>query len=170
MGHFGSEVTITETSGKKNVVTLRRTCDKILHDFYNVPKEQDPLLEKMRIIQTAAKLIKNGIKSLTSAGNTYPSKSEMSDKTKCLQFIPDTLKSLLQDVMTCKDGLKIASVGHAVVQASRPRSIMCPLQLGIALQLHHHYKSRFLLDTLYKHGMCSSYQEIKRYERSAALA
>ncbi len=75
LGHFGSEVTTTEISGKKNVVTLRRTCDKILHDFYNVPKEQDPLLEKMRIIQTAAKLIKNDIKSLTSAGNTYPSKS-----------------------------------------------------------------------------------------------
>ena len=170
LNHFGSDIIITEIKGKRNIVTFKRTCDTILHDFYNAPKDQDPIVEKMRIIKTAAKLIKNDIKFLPPTGNTYPSKSEMSDETKCLQFIPDTLKSLLQDVMTRRDSLKIASVGQAIMQASRPRGILCPLQLGTALQLHHHYKSRFLLDTLCKHGVCSSYQEVKRYERSAALA
>jgi len=116
LGHFGSDIIITEINGKNNVVTFRKTCDTILHDFYSAPKDQDPLIEKMRIIQTAAQLIKSDIKSLLSTGNTYPDKSEMSDETKCLQFIPDTLKSLLQVVMTCNDGLKVASVGQAIVQ------------------------------------------------------
>ncbi len=46
---------------------------------------------------------------------------------------------------------KIASIGQAVMQATRPRVILTPLQLGLGVQLHHHFGSRFLIGTLHQH-------------------
>ncbi len=42
------------------------------------------------------------------------------------------------------------------------------LQLGLGVQLHHHFASRFLIDTLHHHGFCCSYEEVKRFEENAA--
>ena len=35
-------------------------------------------------------------------------------------------------------------------------------------QMHHHYGSKFLIDSLNSHGFCSSYTEVKKFEMSAA--
>lgn len=35
---------------------------------------------------------------------------------------------------------------------ARPRPLLMPLQIGVSVQLFHHYTSRFLIDSLYKHG------------------
>ncbi len=37
------------------------------------------------------------------------------------------------------------------MQAMGPRVILTPLQLGLGVQLHHHFASRFLIDTLHQH-------------------
>ena len=36
--------------------------------------------------------------------------------------------------------------------------------------MHHHFGSKFLIDTLNSHGFCSSYSEVKTFEVSAADA
>ena len=43
-----------------------------------------------------------------------------------------------------------------------------PLQLGLAVQIHHLYRSKFLVDTLHAMGFCSSYAEVLRFEKNAA--
>jgi len=40
---------------------------------------------------------------------------------------------------------KIASIGQAMMQAARPRVLLAPLQIGLGVQLHHHFSSHFLL-------------------------
>ena len=45
---------------------------------------------------------------------------------------------------------------------------MSPLQLGLGVQLHHHFGSRFLVDTLHSLGFCCSYYEVQKYESNAA--
>ena len=35
--------------------------------------------------------------------------------------------------------------------------------------MHHHFASRFLIDSLNAHGFCASYSTVKKYERSAAV-
>ena len=55
------------------------------------------------------------------------------------------------------------------MQAARPRVLLAPLQVGLAVQLHHHFSSRFLIDSLHKHGFCSSYREVARFEQNAAV-
>ena len=64
--------------------------------------------------------------------------------------------------------MKTASIGQAIVQVTQPRVVLTPLQLGLGVQLHHHFRSKFLLDTFHGHGFCCSYAEVIKFERSAA--
>ena len=48
--------------------------------------------------------------------------------------------------------------------------ILEPLLLGLGVQMHHHFASKFLFDSLHAHGFCSSYQIVQKYERSAAAS
>ena len=63
---------------------------------------------------------------------------------------------------------KVASIGHAIIQAVRPRAVLAPLQIGLSVQMHHLNRSRFLVDTLCQMGFCSSYGEMQRFEMNAA--
>ena len=44
-----------------------------------------------------------------------------------------------------------------------------PLQLALAVQPDHRFKSRFLIDTLHIHGFCSSYAEVQKFKRCASV-
>lgn len=63
---------------------------------------------------------------------------------------------------------KVAAIGQAIVQAARPRSTLAPLQIGLAIQTHHMYRSRLLLDTLHNMGFAASFKEVLRFEKNAA--
>lgn len=168
---FGQKIVITEVGGKSNVVTLWSTASTILHDFYSHPKHESPDLEKNRILETAAKLIKNDVKSLVQQKDVYPGNSELASVDDATAFLPMSLQILLKGLFTSSQAqTKTASIGQAIVQATRPRVILAPLQLGLGVQLHHHFGSRFLVDTLHRHGFCCSYAEVIKFERSAAVS
>ena len=65
--------------------------------------------------------------------------------------------------------LKRASIGQAIMQAARPRVLLAPLQIGLDVQLHHHFTSRLLIDSLHRLGFCYSYQEVQTFEKNAAV-
>eukprot|EP00794_Sanderia_malayensis_P010410 gene10410-11499_t len=76
----------------------------------------------MHIIRTAAKLIKNGIKLVETSNEYYPPTDEIENPQKCLSFLPESLKAFLGEIVTGKDvELKLASIGQAIMQISRPR-------------------------------------------------
>ena len=78
------------------------------------------------------------------------------------------LSLFLQTLFVGNDiDVKIASVGQTIVQAVRPR-VVAPLQIGLGIQMHRQFGSRFLIDSLNRHGFSSSYTEVQKYERSAA--
>jgi len=66
--------------------------------------------------------------------------------------------------------IKVGSIGQAVMQASRPRGIICPLQIGLGVQMHRKFGSHHLIETLNKLGFCSSYSEVVKYEMNSAKA
>ena len=87
-----------------------------------------------------------------------------------LLYVPNLLERFLRYLFVGKDvDLKVASIAQAIIQATRPRSLLAPLQLGLGVQMHHHFSSRFLIDTLHSMGFCSSYSAIQNFERSAAV-
>ena len=78
-----------------------------------------------------------------------------------LEFIPPSLRFMLENILPGKEtNRKVASIGQTIVQAVRLRTVIAPLQIGLAIQMHHHFRSRFLIDTL------SSYQEVQRFEEN----
>ena len=168
--HFRDRIIIIELDGKSNVVTFRSTASNILHKFYESPKKDDSEYGKYRLIETAAKLIKNDIKSISTDSSIYPSRDEIRSVEENIAFFPGTLKVFLQNVFVGKGTkTKVASIGQAIMQSVRPRILNTPLQLGLGVQMHKQFGSRFLIDTLNQLGFCSSYSEIQRYERSAAV-
>ena len=74
----------------------------------------------------------------------------------------------MKTVFCEQDHFKIVFLDQAVVQAPRPKTFLAPLQIGLAIQVHHHFASRFLIDALHCHGFSSSYKEVKKFELSAA--
>ena len=122
----------------------------------------------MRIIETAAKLIKNDIKSVIQSADYYPTSAEMSAEN-AIDFLLESLCTLLQIFIPSS---RVASLGKAIMQATRPRVLLCPLQLGLlglGVQLHHNFSSRFLNDSLNTYGFCCSYSEVQCFERNASV-
>ena len=160
---MGTLIIFTNLEGKANVVTWKTTASSILYDYYQQPKCDDVEQESRRIIQTTAKLIKNDIKAL-NALTEYPSVQDLSTEN-AMAYLPDSLKILLQVLCVGKNiQKKQTSLGHAIAQASRPREF-----IGLAVQMHHHFGSKFLVDSLHQHVFCCSYSEVQKYLRSASV-
>ena len=120
--------------------------------------------------ETAANLIKSDIKSIESAKNEYPSVSDIESIEKNLEYLPESLKIFLSSMFSERECLvKLSSIGQAIIQATRPRSLIVPLQIELAVQMHHTFGSRFLIDSLNSCGFSSSYSEVKKYELNAAI-
>ena len=78
---------------------------------------------------------------------------------------------MLEQLFVGKDTRrKQASIGQAMIQAVRPWAVLAPLQVGLAVQMHHHFRSRFLIDNLYAMGFSTSYSEVQRFEENAAAS
>ena len=67
--YFGDKIIITDINGKANVVTFRTTATAILQEFHFREYQDDLDIneEQMNIIKTAAKLIKNDLKSIPTS-------------------------------------------------------------------------------------------------------
>lgn len=168
---YGRSIFVTEGQGVKNIVTFREKTCQILRDYYKSPQEDDEEAQKRAIIKTAAKLIRSDIKeTVAPMGDTYPTPSELK-LTAALDYVPASLRFLLQHLFVGKDTSRmVAGIGQAVIQAVRPRAVIAPLQLGLAVQMHHLYRSRFLIDSLSTMGFSSSYSEVQRLEVNAACS
>ena len=115
--HYGDEIIITEINGKPNVVTFTNTASKILHDFHQQSEMGDSTSEKMRVIETAAKLIKSDLKLINQSKDFYPTSEEMSAEN-AMAFVPESLRTLLQTLFPAKSSTKVASLGQAIIQAT----------------------------------------------------
>lgn len=109
--------------------------------------------------------------SLKDSKAVYPSSVDINSEQN-IRFVPDSLQTLLRALFIGQNdsSVKVASVGQAIIQASRPRTLIAPLKIALSVQMHHHFGSRFLLDTLNTLGFASSYTEVQRFELNAAAA
>lgn len=167
---YGTRLHFAEREGLDDIVTMAEKTSNILRSYYNTSKQDgDEEAQTRAIIETAAKLIKNDIKrNVKPVSQHYPC-TEALEIQSAIDYIPESLRVLLRTLFTGIDTRrKVASIGHAVVQAVRPRAVVAPLQIGLALQMHHLYRSRFLIDTLFQMGFCSSYSEVHRFQMNSA--
>ena len=167
--HYGKSIFIAEGEGLSHIVSFREKMSEILRKYFNTPNVDDEETEKRAIIEAAAKLIKSDIKTMiTPSVEEYPKSNDVT--LECaLEYVPASVRCLLQHLLVGKDTRKQEpSSGHISVQGVRPRVAIAPLQIGLAIQMHHHFRSKFLVDILSAMGYCSSYSEVQRFEENAA--
>ena len=100
----------------------------------------------------------------------YPASNDVEHEAACLDYLLTTLLTFLERVIHGTNaGVKVASIGQAIMQATRPRVPLAPLRISLAVQLHHHFASRFLIESLHNMGFCAPYKEVKRFGRNAAV-
>lgn len=166
---FGQDIIITTVNNKQNVATFRHTAENILLKFHKGHSD-DPDIEKNRIIETAAKLLREDIRIIDTSHENYPETTLFESEESALKYLPESLRMLLCGIIQQPNSsVKLAAIGQAVLQAARPRVLMAPLQIALAIQMHHHFSSRFLIDSLHKLGFCSAYKDVVRFEQSAAV-
>ena len=141
LDHYGDEIIIASGDGKSTLITLRKSVDRILRKFYDEPK-MDIQSQKELLVKTAAQIIKADIKNISAnAEKTYPTLDKL-EKNEALSFLPVTLHSLLENLLLNKNNhndLKIAAIGQCIIQAVRPREILAPLQIDLAVLSHSHF-------------------------------
>ena len=84
-------------------------------------------------MRSAAKIIFGEIKSKNYNIDAYPSTDDIKDLEKGKEWLPRTLKVFLQTLI--KSEIKQISIGQCIVKATRPRSCIPPLQLGLGVEV-----------------------------------
>ena len=166
---LGEDVLISKKNGKSNVVTIRNAAKKLLYDYHSNAKTLDTEKDKLGFLETAAKLVESDIKEMNTSKEFYPDPMDTASRKENLKYVPESLQVFLRSLFSEKDSeVKIAAIGQAIVQATRPRLMLAPLQVGLGVMLHHQCCSRYLIDNLNAMGFCCSYSEVQRFEANAA--
>ena len=103
--------------------------------------------------------------------DVYPPPDEIESLSSNMKYMPETLRTLLTTAFGSKASSSVvsAAIGQAIMQTIRPRAIIALLPIALGVQLHKNFASRFLTDLLHALGFNCSYNEVQKFERSAAF-
>jgi len=94
----------------------------------------------------------------------YPSNDDITSSSQYSQWISHHLQTFLKFVVILE--VKQNSIGHAFVQASRPKSVIAPIMFGIGMEMDHVFGSKWLINELSHLGFSISYDEVVKYKQS----
>ena len=60
-------------------------------------------------------------------------------------------------------------IGQTLKQCMKVKDLPPSLYIDLVIQIHHHFVSRFLIDSLHEHQFCSSYKEVQKYQCNSAV-
>ena len=140
MDHYGTDIIVTSQPGKETIFTLLDIGKHILREHH-----QASSLSKEDIIDMAATIVSDDIRSQTYDCTKYPKFSDMGNK----DFVPDSLSRFLDGVIKTKAKVKSdcterkrIAIALAIIAASRPRSFISPILLGISTYINTCLESR----------------------------
>ena len=171
--HFGDNEIIASRRGKTPVVCFKDTGFKILNNAWYEQRLLNPAEERLRIVKTVAAIIREDI-CLKAFDTTVYTTSETAFDD--ISIVPETLRTFTDAVInkakkgnTAGKTRRCTVINHAIISATRPRSFLSMIQVGLSVYIHRHLESRHLIDILSSVGVCASYTEARRYEASAML-
>ena len=169
--YFEERITISSIDGKADVVMFTKQQDLIIRQFYKESREEDLEKEKLRLLKVARSLIMEDIACMENLYSTcFPSMQDFNADNAMLEFVPYSLCFFLSGMInSSNESRHIAAIGQAILQASRPRSLLAPLQFGLAVQVNHHFASRFLNDLLHSLGFACSYDVVQSFRKTVAI-
>ena len=161
---YSHHIVFVQSGGSTTKVCLRNMVDYLVTEEWYNQRMSDVEDEAERIIKAAGKLIMENIRSVKYENAFYLTKESMGDLTANREWMPPYLQVMMSYLV--KAPLKQASLGQGIVQATRPRSCLPPILLGIGIDVDHVLGSRWLLDYLSRFGFSVTYDEIKRFKHS----
>lgn len=157
---YNDHVYFAEIAGLPDVVCFKEMANYVIKEK---KKKQEETKED--IITAAAKIVKAEMRELSKSNSVYPTTQDISNLDQGMEWVPDSLKLLLSYLIPAK--LKQVTIGQCIVQAAKPRSILCPVPFGLGVELEKSFGSKWLLDHLAKLGFSVSSDEVLRYKQSA---
>ena len=86
------------------------------------------------------------------------------------EYVTTLLNVFLEELITSSgNDIRRAAIGQSIMQSARLNSLICPLTIGLAVQLHSIFGSRIMIDVLFKMGFCTSYTEVLKFMVCAAF-
>lgn len=166
---YGPRIIITDKRGSSAIICFNDKQHEILTKSWYSNRKQNESEERLRILKTAAAIIREDITFGLVDNEFYPPPSQMFDNIN--DDIPHSLTYFLEKMILTKkrcnvDRLKLTctAIGHAIMSAIRPTSFFSRLQLGLAIFFHRRFGSRRLIDILSSFGLCASYYQVSAYE------
>ena len=129
---YGECLTFTESCGKADILCFKEFANYVLRE----KKREDAEETKESIVKAAAKIIKSEIKELEKSNEYYPTNLEVKDLETCSEWVPESLMALLRIIVL--NPLKQTAIAHSMIQAARPRSILCPIPFALVLSWIKH--------------------------------
>ena len=149
----------SQLPGRENVICFRNMADKVLYDMKKKAQQT-----KEDVLMAAAKIVKADLQALDKTTEFYPSVNDIKDGNN-EEWVPKSLSIFLDTLISST--LKKKSLGQCISQASRPRSMMCPLVFGLGVELDKTFGSMWLTNHLSRFGYCISYDEVQRFKMSS---
>ncbi len=133
--HYGNDIVVTSQPGKETVFTMLDVSNHILRQHC-----KNSELTNDDIIDMAATIINDDIRAQVYDLSKYPKFSEMKEND---MYTPESLKRLLKGIVKSKAQknpwvveCKRMAIGHSIIAATRPRSFISPILLGISVYLN----------------------------------
>ncbi|KAK3085631.1 hypothetical protein FSP39_006444 [Pinctada imbricata] len=191
--YFGNTITIQSQRGQgmsslvySSSVSLSEAIDTVNHlrtesyfHLFDLANNSESCPNERQILHAAASILRKHMRETNFPNERYPSSAEMS-LDYSLEYVPPLLKDF---VMWFLD-LDAYETYDVEFSESREKTRKClalaecilsinqgsfsPFHLGLALQMHHMFGSRLLVETLHSHGFCASYTEVRRFLTSAS--
>ena len=163
--HYGDDLVVTSIKGKPSIVSFRDSAHKILHEKWSSDRVSDAESQSDRIIDMAASIILNDIRLTVYNCEEY---STLDGTENGDTLVPRSLKRFIHNIVDGKNtshtvsNRKCTSIAHAIISASRHKSFVSPILLGIALYIHRKYGSRELIDILSSISFADDYKEFEQ--------
>jgi len=106
----------------------------IVNDKWHEEKQKNMDDESERIAVAAAKLIKSAVRETECDLNTYPNCQTFSEIEEARLWILSLLYKFISNLVSAD--IKI-SLGHAIVQAAKPKTVIAPVLFGLGTSLDH---------------------------------
>lgn len=81
--------------------------------------------------------MKNYIKEISQSRDVYPATSAIAYIQDNLTFVSYPLHTFLVELFLGYKALKIATIGQAIVQVTRPKTVIALLQIDLRIQMHN---------------------------------
>ena len=156
---YNNHIFFTDIPVRESVINFKEMVSYVL-----LEKKKRTEESKESIIIAAAKIIKEELRELRKDNPVYPTFEELRSSESEKEWVPESLQLLLQHLIP--SNVKQLNIGQCIAQASRPRSIICPVLFGLCIQVQKSFASKWLVNHLYRLGYPISYDEILRFKHS----